>query len=396
MIELAEKNLCTGCGACAFICPQVAIEMKENEIGIVYPVIDEEKCISCKKCQKVCPILSPVSYHKPQKAYAAWSADKQERRTSASGGIAIEVYKKALDVGCYVAGAKQNEDFSVKFELTKERAKLSGFKNSKYVFSSAYSLFPEIKKKLADNERIVVIGLPCQIAAIRKIFKDNPNLLLMDVVCHGITPFDYLNQHIRKLTTEANKVAVRMSFRDPVTYTYTFTFTLYSADGECFYAKRTKDGDTYQYGYHRSISYRENCYHCVFAKTERTSDVTLSDYNGLGKLAPCSFSARKVSSVLIHTKKGSDFINGLIKENRIIAEERPLQEPILGDERLRHPSKKTQARKDFERFILLYNGDFEKAMNALMPAAIRRERLRKIFSLPKRVVNKIVNIINKQ
>lgn len=393
MIELAEKNLCTGCGACAFICPQVAIEMKENEIGIIYPIINEEKCISCKRCQKVCSILNPISYHKPQKAYAAWSADEQERRTSASGGIAIEVYKKALEVGCYVAGAKQNEDFSVTFELTNDRTRLSGFKNSKYVFSSAYSLFPEIKKKLADNERIVVIGLPCQIAAIRKIFKDNPNLLLMDVVCHGITPSDYLNQHIRKLSTEANRVAVRMSFRDPVTYTYTFTFTLYDAAGECFYAKRTKDGDTYQYGYHRSISYRENCYHCAFARTERASDVTLSDYNGLGKLAPCSFSARKVSSVLIHTEEGNRFINELIKENRIVAEERPLQEPILGDERLRHPSKKTQARKDFERLILLYNGDFEKAMNALMPSAIRRERLRKILSLPKRVVNKIINII---
>ena len=393
MIELAEKNLCTGCGACAFVCPREAIDMRENEIGIVYPIIDEEKCISCKKCQKVCPILNPISYHKPQKAYAAWSADEQERRTSASGGIAIEVYKKALEVGCYVAGAKQNEDFSVTFELTNDRTRLSGFKNSKYVFSSAYSLFPEIKKKLADNERIVVIGLPCQIAAIRKIFKDNPNLLLMDVVCHGITPSDYLNQHIRKLSTEANRVAVRMSFRDPVTYTYTFTFTLYDAAGECFYAKRTKDGDTYQYGYHRSISYRENCYHCAFARTERASDVTLSDYNGLGKLAPCSFSARKVSSVLIHTEEGNRFINELIKENRIVAEERPLQEPILGDERLRHPSKKTQARKDFERLILLYNGDFEKAMNALMPSAIRRERLRKILSLPKRVVNKIINII---
>ena len=66
MIELAEKNLCTGCGACAFVCPREAIDMRETEIGIVYPIIDEEKCISCKKCQKVCPILNPISYHKPQ------------------------------------------------------------------------------------------------------------------------------------------------------------------------------------------------------------------------------------------------------------------------------------------------------------------------------------------
>lgn len=393
MIELAVHDLCTGCGACAFVCPKACIRMKENEIGVFYPIVDDKDCINCKRCQKVCPILEPIVYNKPKKAYAAWSVDVEERRTSASGGVAAEIYKKALEEGYYTAGAVLNDDFSVTFILTDQKEGLKAFKNSKYVFSSAYDLFPRLKELLVAGKKVVVIGLPCQIAAIGKLFKGDSNLLLIDIVCHGGTPYSYLIQHIRKLEAEAGQTAKRMSFRDPETNTYTYTFTLYNSDNQRFYAKRTKDGDTYQFGYHRSISYRENCYHCAFAREERASDVTLSDYNGLGKLAPCSFSARKVSCVLVHTEKGRQFIDKLIQENRLIAEERPIQEPIQGDERLRHPSRKTSARRDFEKLIVTHNGDFEKTMRILMPKAVRRERLIAALSLPKRVMKKILKII---
>ena len=98
MVELASQSLCTGCGACAYVCPYNAIDMKINVIGVVYPIVNEERCITCKRCQNVCPILHPNSYNSPLSAYAAWSANERERQTSASGGIAIEIYKKALDL----------------------------------------------------------------------------------------------------------------------------------------------------------------------------------------------------------------------------------------------------------------------------------------------------------
>jgi hypothetical protein len=61
------------------------------------------------------------------------------------------------------------------------------------------------------------------------------------------------------------------------------------------------------------ISYRENCYHCIFAQKQRISDLTLSDYKGLGRMAPCDFNNLKVSSVLVNTEKGDEFLNELIK-----------------------------------------------------------------------------------
>lgn len=118
---------------------------------------------------------------------------------------------------------------------------------------------------------------------------------------------------------------------------------------------------SYQYGFHRSVSYRENCYHCIFAREERVSDVTLSDYNGLGTLAPCSFTARKVSSVLVHTDKGLNFIGRLIREARIVAEERPVREPILGDERLRPADEEKSDSSGFRKVYSRIRRRFRKS-----------------------------------
>lgn len=389
MIELACWNLCTGCGACAYVCSKQCITMRENEIGVVYPEIDGANCINCSLCQKFCPILNPVSSVNPRKAYAAWSSNEEERRTSASGGIAAEIYKEAFSLGVKVAGAVINKDFSVTINLVEHREGLKALKNSKYVFSSAYSLYPKLKELLINKEKVVVIGLPCQIAAIRKLFKDNENLILVDLVCHGTTPYSYLIQHINKLELEYDQVAEGMSFRDPCALTSTFTFTLYNSQKQRFYSKRTKDRDTYQFGYHKMVTYRENCYHCVYAQEKRISDLTLSDYKGLGKLASCSFSNKDVSCVLVHTQKGEKIIEELIRKGKIIAEERPVREPVLGDPQLRHPSLKKAARYDFEKFIWDNKGDFEKTMMRVLPRELIRMGFIKMICLPRSFFRRI-------
>lgn len=148
MIKLADKNSCTGCGACSFRCPKHCITMAPDDRGIVMPIIDDKICIECHCCEKVCPILSPISVNLPRKAYASWSNDKEERRTSASGGVAAELYKYALAIGYKIIGAIQNEDFTVSHIVTNRMEDLCEIKNSKYVVSNLYSVLPEIKNKL--------------------------------------------------------------------------------------------------------------------------------------------------------------------------------------------------------------------------------------------------------
>jgi len=392
MITLADRNICTGCGACAFQCPRSCIIMTEGKDGTILPQIDNDTCIECHSCEKVCPVLNPPKCHKPELAYAAWSNDAEERRTSASGGVAVEIYKYALSKGWKVVGASQNEDFSVTHKVISSLEELFPLKNSKYVFSDAYDAFGQIRTLLKVNQQIAFIGLPCQVAALRKLFRDNENLFLIELVCHGTTPLSYLRQHIHYQESHEGHIAKRMSFRDPGFNTCTFTLTLYDADGDCFYAKRTKDGDTYQYGYHRSISYRENCYHCGFARKQRIADITLSDYKGLGKMASCEYTQRKVSCVLCNTAKGKAFINELIKNAKIHADLRPTEEPIAGDPRLREPTRKSKARYDFERIRLKCNDDFELTMREVIKKDMRRQQFIKILKMPRKVLRKIKKI----
>lgn len=51
-----KKEECCGCSACYAVCPEHAIEMKEDEEGFEYPQLIIDKCIRCYKCLKVCPV----------------------------------------------------------------------------------------------------------------------------------------------------------------------------------------------------------------------------------------------------------------------------------------------------------------------------------------------------
>ena len=40
---ICDKKKCTGCFACKNICQHNAIEMKEYDIGNIYPIIEKKK-----------------------------------------------------------------------------------------------------------------------------------------------------------------------------------------------------------------------------------------------------------------------------------------------------------------------------------------------------------------
>lgn len=382
MIQLASYNSCTGCGACAFVCNKTAISLNANDIGVIVPSIDVGKCVECGRCQKVCPAIEAPKFHAPRHAYAAWHNSTKERVSSASGAIASAAYHFALDSGWDIAGAVQNDDFSVDVVVSDKVEDIARFKNSKYVFSSITKLLPRLAENIRNNKKTLVIALPCQIAAIRKAFPDQEKLVLADVVCHGTTPLSYLTQHIHTIEDKEKKKAKRMSFRDPAFNTYTFTFSLYDDNGDCFYAKRTKDGDTYQYAYHRIVSYRENCFHCQYARPERVGDFTLCDYSGLGKHYTFDYNRINCSCILVNTEVGGNFIKSLVENNIITAFERPLEEPVSGNRQLRQPCNKSKARLDFEKLIEKYNGDFEKAIHYVTGKQKKRKPMDKFISFP--------------
>lgn len=392
MPELAGYNDCTGCQACKFVCPKRCIEMRENAAGVLLPEIDVSRCIDCKACEKICPALHPIKFNYPKRAYAAWNTIPLQRKISASGGIASAIYDWLQSVDGVSVGAFVDSDWSVKVCVLKPGDNFDRLKNSKYSYSDPSEVYKEIRPYIRDGKTVVFIGLPCQIAGYKKTFGDRDNLYYVDLVCHGVAPNSYLRQHIPNVEARVGISAAGMSFRSPEMGTANYYFTLYDKDGKIGYAKRSIDGDNYNIAFHRGYSYRENCYHCHYAKPERCSDLTIGDYHGLGKLQPCDFDSDSVSVILVNTDKGNALLESLTGKEMIAVSERLVDEPIQGDSQLRHPSLKTRQRVDFEKYIVKYKGDFERTITKVLSRQKQREAADRIYSLPKRAVKKIMRI----
>lgn len=347
--QICETNRCTGCRACEAVCPKRCISMHPNEYGVVLPKIDYDLCIECKKCINTCPNNKICNTNKPIKCFAGWSNDDETRRTSASGGIASEIYRycnenRIASTGCVI------ENISDCFlKIIKPGDSYGSSRNSKYVYSSTGETYKEAATLLKNGEKVIFIGLPCQISGLKNYLgKDYDNLITVDIVCHGVAPREYLRQHVDSRIGKINGLEkISVSFRNPELDggTSKYWFTIATVKNNILYAKRVYDNDEYQHGYHKALIYRENCYNCRYAKKERVGDLTISDFSGLGKLAPWKQDKQNVSCILVNTKKGEQLLDALGEQLHL--EERPLDEALKFEHQLSHPSVPHPRRNDF-------------------------------------------------
>ena len=106
MIQITDKKLCSGCHACATICPKTCISMNSDHEGFWYPEVNADACIQCGLCEKVCPILHKEAKEvEDTKAYACISNDDASRRKSSSGGVFTLLANYVLDNNGVVFGA---------------------------------------------------------------------------------------------------------------------------------------------------------------------------------------------------------------------------------------------------------------------------------------------------
>lgn len=84
MINIKNKKNCCGCSACVQRCPQQCITLSEDSEGFLYPKVNLKLCTNCNLCEKVCPILTPLSPQLPQHCYAGINQKEQVRLNSSS------------------------------------------------------------------------------------------------------------------------------------------------------------------------------------------------------------------------------------------------------------------------------------------------------------------------
>ena len=361
---ICNHDKCTGCAACKEICPKQCITMQPDDLDALHPVVDESICINCGLCEKTCPNNRELSYKLPHKVWAAWSNDSDVRRTSASGGIASELYRYWIKNGGVATGVVFDRDEGCHFILLENESDIKAVQNSKYTFSDTAGIYKVVKQKLQAGISVLFIGVPCQVAGLYGFLKkEYDNLTTVDIICHGMPPATYLEQHIKSIEDKKKEYTHQLFFRDPKYYTYTYTFTLKNIKGKEFYNKKVLTRDNYQLGYHRALIYRENCYSCNYARKERISDLTIGDFSGLGRFAPFEYDKHNVSCILENTDKGAALLKKL--KGVLLMYERPACEAFEVEKQLKSPSAKHNGRYCFEQ---VYNKthDYVKASNAAL------------------------------
>ncbi len=380
MNTVCNMQECTMCGACQNICPENCLSPRYDG-NCWYMVRDEQQCSQCGLCRRVCPNHNMVLQQKPRHAYAAWNMDPVMRKQSASGGIGAALYEYAKKKDMYFAGVLLNENFEAHYVLTDDLSYRKEFQNSKYTFSYVDGLYREIREKLREGKGVLFIGLPCQAAALKSYLTatktDTDHLILVDLICHGTPHPSFLKDHIAAIREKTKIPYHKCYFRDPRFHTGNFVFTLYdNRSQEPVYKKIVQSNDLFQIGYHKAWIYRQCCYQCHYARSERTGDLTIGDYHGLGKMADYTGEYENVSVILADTESGQKILEELVSEKFIMLHERPIEEPIAYEPQLSHPSIGGEIQK---RFVREYEKtqDFERAAGS----AFGNERIKNQLKL---------------
>jgi coenzyme F420-reducing hydrogenase beta subunit len=304
--QLASHRKCTGCMACADICPVDAIYIR-YVVDIPYPEVNYEKCIRCLQCESICPIINYIKRNNINdiEVYGGWSKDNNIRINGASGGafgaIASDfftLYKKVAIVGAAL------EDNKVSHIIITNKNELWRLQNSKYIQSYTYGIYKKTKTYLNQGYVILFSGTPCQIAGLYGYLggkQYSKNLFTVEVVCHGVASAEALMIHLKYY--DSKKI---YSFRDKVDGQYWYKSQCTTINIDNVPHKLSRGKDIFYKIYAGLITERRSCSNCKYSSLPRIADITLADFWG-GPFDKKEY-LLGVSLIITNNKRANDLI----------------------------------------------------------------------------------------
>ena len=324
--EMEGREQCCGCEACANICPKRCITMTEDSEGFCYPVLDEEFCIDCSLCEKVCPILMQKKeasnnnceekhiqdrYTLPD-AYAVMNRDEDVRLVSSSGGMFSLLAESVLAQAGYVFGAVMSDDCRTVYHreigTVEDLDKLRG---SKYVQSRIGDTYQQVKKRLEAGTLVLFSGTPCQIEGLQSYLdREYKNLVCIDFICHGVPSPKVWKTYVDfRLRREKEEFVQQTFFRHKIYGWKMYALLFEYSNNKAYIGKLGKD--PYLKAFLNDAILRPSCYNCKFKKINHKSDITLADFWGIQNVAPEMDDDKGTSLVIVHSNKGKKIFESL-------------------------------------------------------------------------------------
>lgn len=317
------NHLCTACGTCVSSCPVSCIKMKQGEDGFYTPIIQEEQCIRCNACRKICPANErPLGADWKKGTYfAVWDKDKKKRKTGSSGGAFGLLAEYILAQGGVVFGAAYKPDCKHVYQTSTEEVSLDALKKSKYVESYTGDIYKKVKSALQTGKPVLYCGTSCQADGLRKYLQKNyENLLICDFLCHGVPSVALYETYVSNLENRYGKI-LSIDFRSK-----SFGWKAYCVKATFESGKRylkTRFQDPYLRLFFESDILRDSCKECNRLHTS-TADITLADFWRVAEYGKIKDTNEGISLVGVHTETGKKVAKAVFDSENVFCEKLPM------------------------------------------------------------------------
>ena len=172
-----------------------------------------------------------------------------------------------------------DDEFHVKHILSNAKEDILRMMGSKYAQSDVGYCYREVKDVLEKGCKVLFSGCPCQVAGLHTFLgKEYPNLVLVELICHGIPSDHMLQTYIGMQERKYGAKLKRMEFRNKAKGWHNSAVRMEFEDHRIYSIPYT--ADAYTIGFLRNITLKSSCYNCHFRNFTTGNDIILGDFWG--------------------------------------------------------------------------------------------------------------------